>query len=266
MGIVIGKVILGTLVYVMILVLATRYPSAAGLTLTFPALNGLGFLYADRANVPGMAKSMLWMPVINGALCAVYIFACLVLLQPASGPLLAWVLLFVVVAMWAILARSAWVRAGIPKAGQVAYALAVTGVGIIAFVIGSWFNAETNAARPTSLEENFISAALLSPRNWMKIALFTFALSVVVYVSARCKISDAMRGILTGLPLVPFGVLFSIAVDTGIDRSAILRGLCLGVWLGPAIPVFFILVISRYLAIREPLASKRSDFAVRLGR
>ena len=75
------RALLGTTVYAIIIVLAAPFPGAAGLFLTFPALNGLGFLFSPRKNVEPMAKSMLWMPVINGTLCAAYIVVFLMLAQ-----------------------------------------------------------------------------------------------------------------------------------------------------------------------------------------
>jgi hypothetical protein len=67
------RVLVGAVAYATIVALAGPFPGAAGLMLIFPALNGLGLFFAKQARIGAMAKSMLWMPVINGSLCAGYI-------------------------------------------------------------------------------------------------------------------------------------------------------------------------------------------------
>src|SRR5579864_5870038 len=94
------RVLFGTLVYVLIIVLAAPIPSAAGLFLTFPALNGLAFLYSPPSSTESMARSMLWMPVINSALCGAYIIAFLAFSPFVTPSLLAWTLVIAVAALW----------------------------------------------------------------------------------------------------------------------------------------------------------------------
>ena len=76
-------------------------------------------------------------------------------------------------------------------------------------------------------------------------------------------VSDGARGVLAGLPLVPFGGLLSIALMPTPDREAIFRGMAIGIWLGPAIAILFVLAISTYLSRRAPLDSPLADFFVR---
>ena len=59
------RVAAGTAVYICLVVLAAPFPHAAGLMLTFPALNGLAFFFAEQPSIGPMARSMLWLPVIN---------------------------------------------------------------------------------------------------------------------------------------------------------------------------------------------------------
>jgi len=63
-----ARVAVGTAVYVTIVVLATPLPAAAGLMLTFPALNGLAFFFSEDERAASIAKSMFWMPAVNGVL------------------------------------------------------------------------------------------------------------------------------------------------------------------------------------------------------
>src|SRR3974377_9358 len=93
------RILAGTAVYLGIIVLAAALPPAAGLMLTFPALNGLAFFFSGDARAASIAKTMLWMPVLNGFLCAAYIM--LFLLVGRSSPTLSgWCLLVGVVILW----------------------------------------------------------------------------------------------------------------------------------------------------------------------
>src|SRR5215510_5136814 len=68
------KTVLGTGLFILILWCAqSSHPRAAGMMLTFPALNGLGLLTADSGDIHLMARAMLPMIALNGLLCAMYI-------------------------------------------------------------------------------------------------------------------------------------------------------------------------------------------------
>src|ERR1700738_633932 len=90
----------GTLVYAGIVAAAAVLPAAAGLMVTFPAINGLAFFFSGDAKAAPMARTMLWMPVINGALCALYMLALLAIGTRSSTALAGWLLLLLVVALW----------------------------------------------------------------------------------------------------------------------------------------------------------------------
>src|SRR5215813_6458709 len=70
------KTVLGTGLFILILWCAqSSNPRAAGMMLTFPALNGLGLLTAEGRDLHLMARAMLPMIALNGLLCATYIIA-----------------------------------------------------------------------------------------------------------------------------------------------------------------------------------------------
>ncbi len=92
-----ARVAVGTAVYLMIVVLATSRPAAAGLMLTFPALNGLAFFFSEDARAAAIARSMLWMPIVNGALCAGYITLFAFVATSASATFVAWGLVGLIV-------------------------------------------------------------------------------------------------------------------------------------------------------------------------
>jgi hypothetical protein len=263
------RVLLGTIVYAIILVLAAPYPSAAGLMLTFPALNGLGFLYVEQSKVAGMAASMLWMPILNGALCIAYIVVFLVLAPTISTSALAWALVFLIAVLWCALVRQSRIRDGIPRERQLIYAAGVTAVGavflIVAFLAIGGSRLPTVQAQDIGLAQAAWRTVLAS---WYKIALFAIAFATFLVLSERLNLSDSARGILAGLPLVPFGGLVSIAASHGqgiVERIATFKGMAVGIWLGPAVAVWFIYAVSRYFDERRPLASAKADFLVRLG-
>ncbi len=264
------RVAAGTVVYVAIVVLAAPLPAAAGLMLTFPALNGLGFFFSEDARAAAMARSMLWMPLINGTLCAAYILAFAALAPTGAAELAAWGLLLAVVLAWYAGVSRRRVRAGIAPERQLAYALVVTLAGLVLAVVAGAAAARM-ASGPTALAgapgvEHVGSIAETIWRSRLKIALFAVALAVFIPAIAYLPISDSTRGILTGLPIVPFGGLVAIAGDAGIGvdaRLSIIAGMLRGVWLAPAVAVWFILCFSRFLAARADRPAPAADTAIR---
>jgi hypothetical protein len=103
-------------------------------------------------------------------------------------------------------------------------------------------------------------------RSMLKIALFTLALTVLVSSIAYLPISDSTRGILSGLPIVPFGGLVAVAGDIEMsvdERLQSFRGMISSVWLGPAIAVWFIYCFSRFLSARKMLSVHTADALLR---
>jgi hypothetical protein len=265
------RVLAGTAVYVAIVVLAAPLPAAAGLMLTFPALNGLGFFFSEDARAAAMAKSMLWMPVINGVLCAGYILSFALLARTGASVLAAWCLLLVVILLWYAGVSLRRVRAGLTRERQLAYALLVTLAGVVLTVVVeavASHMASAPAALPGVSSADAASIAETIWRSRLKIVLFAIALAVFIPAIAYLPISDSTRGILTGLPIVPFGGLVAIAADAGMSadaRLAIMAGMLRGVWLAPAVAVWFILCFSRFLEARTTKPSPAADAAVRFG-
>jgi hypothetical protein len=266
------RVVAGTVVYVGIVVLAAPLPAAAGLMLTFPALNGLGFFFSEDARAAAMARSMLWMPVINGVLCAGYILAFAAVARTGAAVPAAWCLLVVVILAWYAGVSRRQVQAGIARERQLAYALVVTLAGLVLVVVAGAASTRLASglmALPAATgagDAGWIAETIW--RSRLKIGLFAVALAVFLPAIAYLPISDSTRGILTGLPIVPFGGLVAIAGDAGISadaRLAIIAGMLRGVWLAPAVAVWFILGFSRFLEARTKRPSPAADTAIRCG-
>ncbi len=267
---ILSRVVAGTIVYVIIVVLAAPFPGAAGLMLTFPALNGLSFFYEGRERAPAMAKSMLWMPVLNGALCAGYIVAFLGLARVVAPNVLAWLLFAAVIALWVGLVFRKTVDDGIAPQHQIKYGIASTIVGVLlvalALCVASYLHSPRMIAAP---EREFFSSTYISDIVWSnrrRVGLFALCLAVFLVATAYSNISDAKRGILAGLPLVPFGGLLSVASDDELDivrRLDILASMGVSVWLSPAAPIWFVYGYSRYLEARRPSDGTARDALMR---
>ena len=127
-----AQIVVGTTVYALILVLASTVPAAAGLMLTFPAFNGLGFFFSRQENIEAMAQTMLWMPLLNGALCAAYMLLFLVLGRTDASPTsVAWVLIVAMTLVWFTVVTRKKVSAGTPHDRQLAYGVATSAVGAL---------------------------------------------------------------------------------------------------------------------------------------
>jgi len=235
-------------------------PAAAGLMLTFPAINGLAFFFSGDAKAASMARTMLWMPVINGALCALYMLALLAIGTRSSTALAGWLLLLLVVALWYACVSGKTVMEGIAPQYQLAYSIAATLIGavfvIVAVALSGHPGAVPHDAYAAGWENwGWVIEAMLQSK--LKIVLFAVALSAFIVAEAYLPISDAARGVLAGLPIVPFGGLVSIAGDPGMgaaERIHIIRGMMTSAWLGPAVGIWFIYSISMLFSTRRKLA------------
>src|SRR5580658_8529020 len=109
------RIVVGTAVYVVIVALATPLPPAAGMMLTFPALNGLAFYFSEDERAASIAKTMYWMPIVNGAFCAAYISLFLILAKTVSPAAVGWGLLLIAAGFWFVWVSRQHVRAGIDR-------------------------------------------------------------------------------------------------------------------------------------------------------
>jgi len=268
-----GRVVLGTGVYAAIIALASPLPAAAGMMLTFPALNGLAFYFSEDERAAAIAKSMFWMPIINGAFCAAYValFLLLLLLAKTAPPtVIGWTLLLIETALWLVWVSRSHVRTGIDRPRQLTFAVAATLAGVAlaaaSLMLAAHFGLSTPRAEahPASVTE--VADAVL--RGRLKIVLFALTLGVLVSAIQYFPISDSTRGILAGLPIVPFGGLVSIAGDPSLvadSRVETFLGMIGGVWLGPPIAIWYIFCFSRHLDARKRIGAPAADSLVRFG-
>lgn len=209
--------------------------------LTFPALNGLAFILSRRDTVGAITTTMLWMPLINGLLCAGYLALFVLLSAPATATALAWALAAVVAMLWLALVTRRAVRNGVPPRLQPAYLLGAVLCGTV--LTGLWWFFASTAVTGTD-------AATKPALTLLKILLFAFALWLLIVLPPRFRWKDGASGILSGLPLVALAGLLSVAQDAAVDlevRRALLAQMMFGVWLAPAMAIGFIYAMSRLL-------------------
>lgn len=236
------RVAFGTLVFAAILWTAAPYPAAAGLMLTFPALNGLAFLFAGRDDITRLTGSMLWMPLLNGFLCATYLSLFLWLSTPGHNILLAWVLTLAAALLWWWCATRKRLRAGIAPRWRMPYAAALLLIGLA--LTFWWLQTGTPAQAPAQPGTAHVPDATL------KIALFAAALTLLIILPAQLGLTPNASGVLSGLPLVSFASLLGIAADSSMAlqwRHEIFSRMLQGVWLAPAMAAGFIALVSRVL-------------------
>jgi len=268
----IGFIILvGTTVYLAIIVAAGVLPPAAGLMLTFPALNGLGFFFSHDTSAAPLAKTMLWLPVINGLLCAAYILLFILLGQNISPTPTGWCLLACIVGMWSLCVTRGRVKRGIEREYQLTYCTIVTLAGAVCVMATVWLlsSSSTTGNSPLASPSRAIVDWIIEPiaRSELKIVLFVLALTVFAMITTLLPISDSTRGILAGLPVVPFGGLVAIADDPAMvaeERFQNFWGMLSSVWLGPAIAVWLIYGLSSFYALRKNISERWLNTAARL--
>lgn len=239
----------GTAIYVLIVVLAAGLPTASGLMLTFPALNGLAYVFARNEEVDDKTCTMIWMPVLNGLLCAAYIG--LFLRQPAlHGDSLAELLLqlAVLLTVWGFIAKVLLLTGGIAARWRSGFAILVLVAGAMA-AVALWPDSQPMTALPGQAAQPGDLLAVLD-HNRLKIGLFAAVLFAYLVISEYCRVPAGLKGVLAGLPLLPFFGLLSIALDDTIAidaRLSILNQMGFGLCLAPAIAVLFIHGVSAVL-------------------
>jgi hypothetical protein len=260
------RTIIGTVIYACIVYLAAAAPTAAGLMLTFPTLNGLAFYFSDKASAAPMAKTMLWMPVVNGILCALYLllFLCFDRLVPPT--VLACGLAVAVTAAWLVLVSRRRLLLGISSSDQFAFAAASTIVGAIFVAAGIYLMRSGEIVQHVPWSDRAPPFLQVMHLGSVKIVLFGLCLAAFLLATAYLPMRDSIRGILAGLPIVPFGGLVSVASDAGSSlesRLQTLQGMSISVWLGPAVAIWFIYGLSRHFSARRTLAVPALDNAAR---
>jgi hypothetical protein len=260
------KAALGTCLFSLILWCAqSGNPRAAGMMLTFPALNGLGLLMAESHDLHLMARAMLPMIALNGLLCAMYIVARRQLLSRLPHrftQVQVWTVLGVCAALWGGMAL--WVapvvQAYLVSARQIMAflcAYAVGGVLLTARLLWSPAH-EHGGARQCVWDVLRANAGRVGGM---------FILLVLVMLVAHGG-AEAWAGRLSALPLLPFYSLLMLSSTRLPPHLEVERLEHVGstVLLGPLVAMLFVWAFARYLSVLSlPLRAASSLAAGVLG-
>jgi hypothetical protein len=210
--------------------------------------------------------------VVTVALRAGYIVLFLLLagrLAPAS---LAWILLAAIVAVWFAWVTRRAVRSGIERDSQFRFAVVSTFAALLLAAVALLALHDLDVSPPrhalATPPGGIDGIVAVIGGSELKIAMFALTLAVFAAAIQYWRISDSTRGILAGLPIVPFGGLVSVAADTALSadaRSQIFLGMAGSIWLGPTVAIWFIYGFSRHLGARSKSSSPRADALSRFG-
>jgi hypothetical protein len=241
------KALLGAWLFLLILWWArNRQPRAAGMMLTFPAVNGLGLLTAETADRFVMARAMIPMIALNGVLCALYI---LVLRQPdavlpgLSPRTKAGVLLGGCLAIWgaAALWVAPWVQASLVSSGQIlAWLGGYTVCSVLATALWLWIPVDAS----TRGRQSFLEVL---QANMVRVSGM-LVLLVLVMLLARHG-AEAWAGRLSAFPLIPFYSLLALSplYANRPQEAARLGAVGSTVLFGPPLAMAFAWVFAHYL-------------------
>jgi hypothetical protein len=252
------KLVVASVFYCVLVWVVAKAPTAGGMMLTFPALNGLTLAAAPAPeHVRKAVRTMLLMPILNGLLCVIFIFSFLWLKTSSS----ALPMLIALGLIWCAIAGTI-IAKGIGIGGtanQLTY-IGVASLSLIAWLIILLVYAPQEISR-ISVEKTVWQ--ILFEDNLSKITLFTLAMFVVLGFSdfgskvIQGEYLPRILGVAGGFPLVPLFGLFSLAgsQDRALDERLNAFGdFALGVWIGPIIAFLFITSFSATLQ-RIPLYS-----------
>jgi len=237
--------------------------------LLFPALNGLG-LFFEGDNAPEIARTMILLPLINGLLCAVYIW--IFILAPSDIPTLKLtgfcatmvVLLWLGSVLWVWWRRRNNKPTGVRDSHQLRFGLVWTVVlAAAAIVVSLYFDlyppgasqsqsTTSSWANPADIPRELVEVAM---GNLLKITLFFFGLLFFIVVSSHPRAPAWLKGFMGGFPIVPFGGLISLS--SGQETAAVmgtLHQMAGSVWASPIVPLWFIMFVARYLALTRSVA------------
>jgi hypothetical protein len=231
------KLVLGTLAFAWVLwTVRAVNPRAVGMTLTFPALNGVVLLTVTDKVVSEMVAGIFPMMFFNGFLAAIFI----ALRRRLGGSQS--VAIALCLPMWAAIAAVLewpWLQA---QRWVLATVSAVLILGCAAWAFRGLRDARISMppepARASSLPEFLRQRA---PR----IVWFFVSLTIVSVVAYVWRDAHTLVGRLSALPLVPLFVLHW-AVN---ERRADLGGLRMAALIGPVVAMGFLIVFAATLGL-----------------
>ena len=225
------KVLLAPLLFILILFSAQsiRMRWAAGMLLTFPALNGISLFVASSKSTD-LSSGMLPMVAVNGLLCFGYIYCIEHEITVAGRKLTAGWLFGIAVAIWILILL---LSIKIPSPWQLAW---VVVVAILSISSASLLWLKRDASTPVGSPKSFC-LFMKDKQTLGRTAIFAGILGLVLVFSALGR--DTIAGQLGAAPVLPLFALFTIANSD--DALAKLKSAKVTVPLGPALAMAFVL-------------------------
>lgn len=243
------KALGGTCLFTVILWYAQhKHPRVAGMMLTFPALNGLGLLSAEHADVWRMASAMLPMIATNGFLCAGYI---IMHRRLASGlsrlPLMTQVagVLGTALGLWLVIAQGVMVHLPLHAPGD--HAVFVLAYGLSIWPLTRRFLWRPLCPQPAA-PQSFLALIRAQPAKVGGVFVLLAAVMLAAHLGA-----ESWAGRLSALPILPFYSLVMIPASTPEPQQRIAQLDQLGgtVLLGPLVAMMFVGGFGAYLALLQ---------------
>lgn len=247
------KALGGTCLFTLILWYAqSQHPRAAGMMLTFPALNGIGLLTAESADVLRMASAMIPMIATNGFLCASYI-----IMHRRLAPLLSRLSLVTQVVgvlgaglgLWLVMAQGVMPHLPLHAPGPMA-------VFVLAYGISIWPLTTRVLWRPIQPQpaghQGLLAVVRANPAKVCGVFLLLAAVMLVAHLGA-----DTWAGRLSTVPILPLYSLAMIPAGTPGPQQRIVQLDQLGgtVLLGPLVAMAFVGGFGSYLALLQQYTS-----------
>lgn len=231
------KLVLGTLAFAWVLwTVRAINPRAVGMTLTFPALNGVVLFTVTDKVVSEMVAAIFPMMLFNGFLAAIFI----ALRRWLGGS--QWAAIALCLAIWAAIAAVLeW-----PLLREQAWALATISAMLI-LGCANWAFLALRAKRTAMPPDE---AGAPSPSKFLRqrsarIVWFFVSLSIVSVVAYAWRDAHTLVGRLSALPLVPLFVLHW-AVN---ERRADLGELRVASLIGPVVAMGFLVAFAATLGL-----------------
>jgi hypothetical protein len=237
-----AKVLLAPVLFVLILFAAQsiRFRWAAGMLLTFPALNGIGLFVASPKSI-ALSPPMIPMIAVNGILCFLYV----AMIQrdgrvfaTAVSPLM---LFIICLALWA---RFFFLDMEISREWEPAF-VAVCLVVAWALTYLLWLNRERHLALQGS---KTLWEFLQNWNEWCVRALM-FLVLLGIFVAVSFVGADSVAGRLGAAPILPLFALYSLA--TGNDSQAKMDATKTTAFLGPIVAMSFVVLFAEVVYQRD---------------
>ena len=226
------KLSLGTLAFVWILwTVRAVNPRAVGMTLTFPALNGVVLLSVTDKVVSEMAVAIVPLMFFNGFLAVLFI----ALRRRLGGS--QWLALALCLLLWAVLASLLEWQALWPYRHAIS---SMAAIGVIACAAWAFWHLRASG-KPAPVEP---ARAVTIPgflrQRGPRVFWFFVSLLIVSLVAYRWSDAHSLVGRLSALPLVPLFVLHWAVNERRVDLSE----LRVSALIGPVAAGVFLIVFT----------------------